>query len=101
MALNPQFIVEMLNVLSNPPLMCELAVGLFYPEMSRDFQKWSSLQIQPNYMDTYKWLHQRFQSAPELDETLRVDELYRELLKHIIAKAFNLEYKTQPKILIH
>ncbi len=101
--LHPEFIKQLLTLLSNPPAMCDVVANLFYPQLAIDFAHFAKMMIRPDLAIVYNWWQERFPGAPMLDmESNNQDpnEMFRELLKHMIAKAFEMEYKTPSKILI-
>lgn len=101
MPLDPRFTSALLDLLSSPPAMVDVALAMFYPDVSKDFRKWASMQLRPPpYHEVYKYLAKSFPAAPELSEELPPEDMFRELFKCIIAQAFNLDYKPASKIVL-
>ena len=104
MSLDPRFVVELMSLMSMPAAQVDIAIGIFFPHIRSEYVEWTKTKMviqaggMPgtglDYASTYDWLQLRFTKAPLRDDKVAPEELYRELLKHIIAKAFNIEYTT-------
>jgi len=100
MSLNPQFVQELMQLLSTPPLMCDLALGSLFPDKHQAFQRWVQTQENPDYAKVYDFIQGMFPTAPVRDNVVNTDALFRELFKHIVAQAFQLDYRSAVRIVV-
>lgn len=97
MALDPRFVRDFSALCQNPAFLVDCAVQVFFPVLGARFNNWAAEQaIQKKavgYTDVYDFLAPEFKNASARTNTDGPDELFRELLKCIIAQALDLEYK--------
>src|SRR5260221_7236526 len=94
MPLNPQFVQQFIQLVSQPACLVEISMNVFFPEKKQEFTKWAQLRIHTTPADVYTKLQELFPEAPLFDESMNPDDAFTELLKIIWRKAM------EPKSLV-
>jgi hypothetical protein len=97
--INPQVMVQILQILAQPPVAVELALSTHFPSHHASLQSWAQ-EKNPDFGQTYDFISQFFPNALKREDTDEVGFLYRELHKCIIASALGLEYKPSRRIVL-
>lgn len=99
--LNPQFVGELLKLLSHPPAMVDAAMQMFFPERAEEFRMWAQAQTAPpTYLEVYGQLMVLFPRLSKPAPNTSPDDCFREVLRCILADALDLDYKPRTQIVL-
>jgi hypothetical protein len=100
MGISPEFMHGVVMVCSQPPILIDVALNVFFPEIAAEQQRFMSMQLRPSAAIMYDWLQEKFPTAPlRQPEDIDAEKMLREMLKHIVAKAFNMKYESPGRII--
>lgn len=99
MPLDQRFVQELMQLLTNPPLLTDLSLHVFFPEVARDFATWNKMHTRPvSHEEMYEWLQKKFPGVPDGKSFNNADDAFREMFKCIVCKALNVGYVAPIKI---
>lgn len=108
MPLSPEFVNAVMSCLQQPPVLIDIMLGAFFPEVVERQNAFVQSRIATTDRGAemaamYDFLHSQFpNSLPRemLPEEKGIDWAFREMVKHVLAAALNVEYRSKTGIVL-